>query len=210
MSSPGGAYTTKELTIKTWPDFERLSWQGNGWDFCWCMHFQRPQTLPKNRWQHTRADQGLRNRWEKKEPVEQGHAHGILIYANGEPVGWCQYGPREELPRIDNERHYRALRLEDGEKKLWRITCFVTDKMQRRRGIATLRAALAAIRKRGGGVVELIQSFHGRSCAVPECVAAGMLRRLEINPRTEPYPCSKNRDSRWLVGMVLNNVVVRK
>jgi hypothetical protein len=65
MSSPGGAYTNKELTIKTWPDFERLSWQGNGWDFCWCMHFQRPQTLPKNRWQHTRADRGLRNRFSR-------------------------------------------------------------------------------------------------------------------------------------------------
>jgi hypothetical protein len=127
-------------------------------------------------------------------------------------VGWCQYGPREELPRIDNERHYRALRLEDGEKKLWRITCFVTDKMQRRRGIATvaLGAALAAIRKRGGGVVELIQSFHGRSCAAPECVAAGMLRRLEINPRTEPYPCSKKQGFKVVGRYGLNNVVVRK
>jgi hypothetical protein len=65
MSSPGGPYTNKELTIKTGPDFERLSWQGNGWDFCWCMHFQRPQTLPKNRWQHTRADRGLRNRFSR-------------------------------------------------------------------------------------------------------------------------------------------------
>jgi hypothetical protein len=43
----------------------------------------------------------VRNRREKRDLVERGHAHGILVYANGEPVGWCQYGPREELPRIN-------------------------------------------------------------------------------------------------------------
>jgi ribosomal protein S18 acetylase RimI-like enzyme len=39
---------------------------------------------------------------------------------------------------------------------LWRITCFVVDREHRRRGVAglALKAALEAIRKRGGGVVE--------------------------------------------------------
>ncbi len=26
---------------------------------------------------------------------------GVLVYAKGEPIGWCQYGTREELPRVD-------------------------------------------------------------------------------------------------------------
>jgi hypothetical protein len=39
---------------------------------------------------------------QKKEFVDSGRSHGILVSANGEPVGWCQYGPKEELPRIDN------------------------------------------------------------------------------------------------------------
>ena len=149
-------YTTKELTIRTWPDFERLFSQGNGWDFCWCMHFQRPRTLPKNKWRRTRTERGVRNRREKKELVEKGRARGILVYANGEPVGWCQYGPQQELPRIDHKRNYRSSLFEDGAKKLWRIPCFVVDKQHRRRGVATaaLKAALEAIRNRGGGVVE--------------------------------------------------------
>ncbi len=71
-------------------------------------------------------------------------------------MGWCQYGPREEFPRIDNYRRYRRFAPERGTERLWRITCFVVDKKVRRRGIArvALRAALDAIRKRGGGLVE--------------------------------------------------------
>ena len=98
----------------------------------------------------------MRNRRQKKELVEHGLAHGILVYAKGEPVGWCQYRPREELSRIDNKRNYRELSLGTGNENLWRISCFVTDKKHRRRGVASaaLAAALESIRSKGGGVVE--------------------------------------------------------
>jgi GNAT superfamily N-acetyltransferase len=155
------AYTTKELSTKTWPDFVRLFSQGSGWDFCQCMHFHRPRSLAKDQWLRTRAERGVRNRRQKRALVEQGRAHGILVYTNGEPVGWCQYGPREELPRIDNKRIYRALALESGSgrqgnAKLWRITCFAVLKPHRKRGVASaaLHAALESIRRQGGGRVE--------------------------------------------------------
>jgi GNAT superfamily N-acetyltransferase len=156
MASQALAYTTKELSTKTWPDFERLFSQKSGWDFCWCMHFHRPRGLPKNKWLPTRAERGVRNRREKRELVERGCAHGILVYSEGEPVGWCQYGPQEELPRIDNSRKYRELVPEGSPERLWRITCFAVLKKNRRRGVATaaLKAALEAIRKKGGGFVE--------------------------------------------------------
>ena len=155
MSSQVPAYTTKELSTKTWPDFVKLFTQGNGWDFCACMHFQRPRRLPKSQWLRTRAERGVRNRRQKRELVEQRCAHGILVYANGEPVGWCQYGPREELPRIDNKRNYRGLAPKDTQR-LWRITCFAVLKNYRKRGVASaaLQAALEAIKNRGGGLVE--------------------------------------------------------
>ena len=120
------------------------------------MHFHRPRCLPKNKWLPTRAERGVRNRREKRELVERGCAHGILVYSEGEPVGWCQYGPQEELPRIDNSRKYRELVPEGSPERLWRITCFAVLKKNRRRGVATaaLKAALEAIRKKGGGFVE--------------------------------------------------------
>ena len=149
-------YTTKELSRKTWPDFEKLFSQGNGWDFCWCMHFHRPHGLPKSKHLRTRAERGVRNRREKRALLEKGCSHGIIVYAEGEPVGWCQYGPREELPRIDNSRKYRGLAPEADKGKLWRVTCFAVLKKYRKRGVASagLKAALEAIRKKGGGLVE--------------------------------------------------------
>ncbi len=120
------------------------------------MHFHRPRGLPKSQWLPTRTERGVRNRREKRELVERGCAHGILVYAKGEPVGWCQYGPKEELPRIDNSRKYRGLAPEGVAERLWRITCFAVLKKYRKRGVATvgLKAALEAIRKKGGGLVE--------------------------------------------------------
>jgi GNAT superfamily N-acetyltransferase len=156
MASQLLAFTTKELSKKTRPDFEKLFSQGNGWDHCQCMHFHRPCALPKDKQLPTRAERAARNRREKKALVDSGRSHGILVYANGEPVGWCQYGPREELPRIDNSRKYRGLAPEPGTQKLWRITCFAVLKNYRKRGVASaaLKAALESIRKKAGGLVE--------------------------------------------------------
>jgi GNAT superfamily N-acetyltransferase len=155
MAAPDLVYTTKELSKRTWPDFQEVFSQGSGWDFCQCMHFQRPRSLPKEKWLRTRAEREVRNRREKRELVEKGRAHGIIVYANGEPVGWCQYGPSQELPRIDNSRKYRGLAPE-GNERLWRITCFAVLKKYRKRGAASagLEAALESIRKKGGGLVE--------------------------------------------------------
>ncbi len=146
-------YATKELSARTWPDFEKLFTRGNGWDFCWCMHFQRAHGMPQENSQ-TRSERSIINRHDKKHLVEQGRAHGILVYADGNVVGWCQYGARQELPRIDNSPNYRAHAV--AEEKMWRITCFVVDKRYRRRGIAmaALKAALHSIEKKGGGMVE--------------------------------------------------------
>jgi len=112
--------------------------------------------LPVSKGPRSRAKRAARNRQEKRELVERGRSHGILVYSRGEPIGWCQYGLWEELPRIDNDRSYRGLTPEAGVKKMWRITCFVVDKPHRKRGVASvaLKAALEAIRNKGGGLVE--------------------------------------------------------
>ncbi len=88
--------------------------------------------------------------------MDKGCSHGILVYDGREPIGWCQYGPKEELPRVDAGRKYRKLSLDSDGEKLWRITCFCVDKRYRNRGVASvgLRAALSSIRKKGGGLVE--------------------------------------------------------
>src|SRR5438046_9895775 len=106
-------YSTKELSKRTWSDFEKLFLKqgvvGDGW-WCWCMHHHvSSYSMPENQQPRTRAQRAVGNRRRKAELVKQGRAHGILVYADGEPVGWCQYGPREERQRTDNSRKYRKL-----------------------------------------------------------------------------------------------------
>src|SRR5207245_5667138 len=157
--------------------FERLLLKqgvvGDGW-WCWCTHHHvSSYSLPENQQPRTRAERAVRNHRQKAELVENGCAHGILVYAKGEPIGWCQYGPREELPRADNTQKYRKLALRDGTSKLWRITCFVVDKNYRERGVAGtgLKEALGAMRRKGGGLGEAYAvSETDQGCTYIYCV----------------------------------------
>ena len=101
-----------------------------------------------------RADRSALNRADKLRLVEDGRAHGILVYAESEPIGWCQFGPQGELP-VEPREKGREPR-SDRESELWRITCFVTQKQWQHQGVAqtALRAALDTIKKKGGGLVE--------------------------------------------------------
>lgn len=158
MAPRAPEYSTKELTKDTLPDFERL-FEGRpapGAHMCWCLYHHGIRYWPSSPGPRARARQAVRNRRQKKALVESGRSHGILVYSKGEPVGWCQYGSWEELPRF--ESHLSRLRSapDDRGKKRWRITCFVVDRKYRKRGVATaaLRAALEAIKEKGGGLVE--------------------------------------------------------
>ncbi len=98
-----------------------------------------------------------KNRREKKSLVARGRSHGILVYAGDQAVGWCQYGAKEELPRVVYGSMYRKLDLSsDEDRKLWRLTCFFVDRDFRKKGVAgvALKAALESIQKQGGGIVE--------------------------------------------------------
>ena len=148
--------STKELSMKTWSDFEKLFRRPGEWDACWCIYYHRPGPLPRPQASGLTPRQRVaRNRKDKKALVIKGRSHGILVYSGREPVGWCQYGPKEELPRVDAGRKYRRLALAP-EERLWRITCFCVDRDYRHRDVAAkgLSAALASIKRKGGGTVE--------------------------------------------------------
>jgi GNAT superfamily N-acetyltransferase len=139
-------YATKPLDPATWPDFAKLVEQHNGvWGGCWCMGF------------HARGPgwgtSAALNRAEKQELVDEGRAHAALVYDGEDCVGWCQFGPPAELPRIKSVKAYEA-----GLAALpdWRITCFFVARKHRGRGVAAaaLKGALAEIARLGGGTVE--------------------------------------------------------
>jgi GNAT superfamily N-acetyltransferase len=124
------------------------------------MYYQRPRGDTMK--QLTPSERRAKNKTDKKSLVDEGEAHGVLLYDHDQPIGWCAYGPKKEFPRIDNGRNYKRLNLEDEREKLWRIACFFVDRDYRKKGVANLalKAALDSIKAKGGGVVEAYPVTH--------------------------------------------------
>jgi GNAT superfamily N-acetyltransferase len=168
MERPGRPITrrleTHELEPSRWPDFEVLFRKYHGVQAgCWCMFYHREgPTGPL-----ASAGRQAVNRRDHQALLQRGHAQGILVYRDGMPVGWCQFGRREDLPRIERGRKYKAIVDSLGEPARWRVTCFFVDRPSRRSGIArlALHAAMDAIRRHGGGIVEAYPATHGRAVA---------------------------------------------
>jgi GNAT superfamily N-acetyltransferase len=149
-------FSVKPLDQKSWPQFAQLVERHNGiWGGCWCMSFHAEGV--------GRHKTTAQNRSEKEARVCAGRAHAALVYDGKTCVGWCQFGPTDELPRIKHKRAY-----EEGLKALpdWRITCFFVDKSYRGQGVAAaaLAGALKEIARLGGGTVESYpEDVEGRS-----------------------------------------------
>jgi hypothetical protein len=121
-----GARSSKQLSKATWPDFERFFAANNGvWGGCWCMYYHQSEKWDVKDYEgHKRAKRSL---------VKQGHAHGTIVYCGDDPVGWCQFGPKEELLRVDRKKGYTPT-----SKDAWRITCFFISRHHRKMGFAEL------------------------------------------------------------------------
>jgi GNAT superfamily N-acetyltransferase len=142
----GDGYSTKALEMATWPAFADLVERNNGvWGGCWCMGFHAEGV--------GRHKTVAQNRAEKELRVREGRAHAALVFDGVECVGWCQFGPTDELPRIKHRKAYEA---DLTELPDWRITCFFVDKPRRRDGVAAagLAGAVEQIGRLGGGTVE--------------------------------------------------------
>ncbi len=146
MISHRKRFAVKPLDVTTWPDFARLVEAHDGvWGGCWCMAFHSEGV--------GRGRTAAQNRSGKECRVAEGRAHAALVYDGAACVGWCQFGPPDELPRIKHRRAY----LEGlGVPADWRITCFFVDRKHRGQGVAAaaLEGALHEIARLGGGTVE--------------------------------------------------------
>jgi GNAT superfamily N-acetyltransferase len=83
---------------------------------------------------------------------------GLVAYLDGEqPVGWCAVEPRTAYPRLLRTRTPWTGRDEDKtDGTVWAVTCFVTRKGFRKRGItyALARATVGFARVRGARALE--------------------------------------------------------
>ncbi len=187
MSGPR-SFRTAPLDATTWGDFARLVEAHNGvWGGCWCMAFH-----PKREGGPKTPEQ---NRADKECRVREGTAHAALVYDGPDCVGWCEFGPTDELPRIKRARAYLA-----GAEALpdWRITCFFVDRTHRGTGVAAtaLARALDEIARLGGGVVESYpEDVEGRSTS-SSFLHNGTLATFEAHGFTHSRQIGKHH---WVV-----------
>src|SRR5262249_5744117 len=99
-----------------------------------------------------KACKGEPNRRAFFKLLRQGRAQGTLAFAGDQPVGWCNFGPIEEFPRIQNSRVLSR----DSAAGTWSINCFYIAAGWRRRGVAgaLLKTAAETAFARGARLIE--------------------------------------------------------
>jgi GNAT superfamily N-acetyltransferase len=111
-------------TAERWPDVD-ATFGGAGAHACWCMAYRLSGGDPRNK-----SFDGRRA--HLRELTEQQPPPGMLAYIDGEVAGWCGFGPRPSLPRLERSRTIPKI----DDKPVWSILCFNIRAGFRRRGVA--------------------------------------------------------------------------
>ena len=133
------------LTPERWRDFETLFGERGACGGCWCMWWR----IARSQYE---TQKGARNKRAMKNLVDGGHTPGILVYQNGQPIGWCSVAPRESFSRLERSRGLKPV----DEQPVWSVVCFFVAKEHRRNGLSVklLKAAIEFVRGQGGRIIE--------------------------------------------------------
>lgn len=132
-------------------------------------------------------------------------APGLIAYRGDLPVGWCGFGPRSVMRRLERSRVIPRI----DDRPVWSIVCFSTRPGYRRRGIATalLRGVIDYAREKGAVALEAyptdpagtrrnnVSSYTGFTGMFE---AAGFRRMLMTDSRADGLP-------RWLLRLDLED-----
>ncbi|MFD3504211.1 GNAT family N-acetyltransferase [Streptomyces sp. NPDC058678] len=137
--------TLLPLTPGRWQDLEELFGPRGACGGCWCMWWRLSRSVYN-------AAKGDANRAALRAIVDGGDVPGILMYDDGQPIGWCSVAPRESFPVLARSR---ALPLIDDAGQ-WSVVCLFVRRDRRRSGtsVALLRAAAEYAAAQGATILE--------------------------------------------------------
>lgn len=143
------SYEVHRLDAARREDFYRLHDDANDAGWCRCVAWWVPT------WDGWSDRAAAENRRLRDELFDRGEHDGYLCYSGGEPIGWCQVGPRDRLGKLA-----RQLALA-SDPAAWAITCFQIAPAHRRRGVAKelLASVLGDLARRG---VRRVEAFPKR------------------------------------------------
>jgi GNAT superfamily N-acetyltransferase len=83
---------------------------------------------------------------------ERANPPGVVTYLDGTPVGWCNIGPRTEIPRLDRSQLIRPI----DDVPVWSIICVVVRGGHRKKGVIShlIEGAVEYAASRGAPAVE--------------------------------------------------------
>lgn len=137
--------SVKELTVKTWDDFETLFGERGACGGCWCMWWRlKKSEFNKNK--------GPGNKQKMKTFVESGTVPGLIFYSDKKPIAWCSVAPREEFPLLENSRVLKRI----DEERVWSVVCLFILKEYRRIGLSSeiLKTVIKYVKKKKGKIIE--------------------------------------------------------
>jgi len=119
------------------------------WGGCYCGFYDDPRTEDEINASH---DKRSENRAAREKIIKKGKASGLLAYAGGKVVAWCNVAPRGSYVNL----RYLKQAIVDPDERVGSITCFVVWSEQRKSGVAPklLQSACDLIKKWGLPVAE--------------------------------------------------------
>jgi GNAT superfamily N-acetyltransferase len=143
-ADPTAAIEVVPATPDRWDDVVTIL-GGNGDLGCWC---QAPRGLAVG---YGKAEPGAR-RAALREQLEDQPPAGMLAYVDGEVAGWCGFGPRPRLPRLERSKTIPKV----DDQPVWSVLCFNVRVGYRRRGVAAalLEGVVDYARRSGAPGVE--------------------------------------------------------
>ena len=138
-------WETHPLTPNRFEDFVEVVNRSRRATHCWCLshRLQLAEIEELGNGSRETAMRGL---------CEREHPPGVVTYLDGEPVGWCNIGPRAEITRLARSRLIRPV----DDLPVWSIVCIVVRAGYRRRGVTAplLEGAVAYATLHGAPAVE--------------------------------------------------------
>ena len=133
------------MTPDRFEDFADVINRSRRANHCWCLSHR------------LRADEiealgGGSREQAMRRLCEREHPPGVVTYRDGEPVGWCNIGPRSEITRLARSRLIRPV----DDVPVWSIVCVVVRSGHRRQGVtaALIDGAVAYAASHGAPAVE--------------------------------------------------------
>jgi GNAT superfamily N-acetyltransferase len=137
-------YTITPLTAGRWAALEDLFGPSGASNGCWCMYWRLGPRYRGRPREENKSD--LRRLAESDQPP------GLLAFAAGTAVGWCELAPRSELGWLASARFLQPV----DDLPVWAVPCFYVRRTHRGRGVmaALIDAAVRSAASAGAPALE--------------------------------------------------------